>query len=76
MRSEVASMVLTEFNEEVYKKGIYNEGYSDGKAEGKAEELFTLVQKGLIPLEVAANELNLPVSEAEKKMIEAGYAEK
>ena len=38
-------MVLTEFNEEVYKKGIYSEGFSDGKAEGKAEGVFSLVQK-------------------------------
>ena len=27
-------MVLTEFNEEVYKKGIYDEGYSKGKDDG------------------------------------------
>lgn len=75
-RSEVASMVLTEFNEEVYKKGIYSEGFSDGKAEGKAEGVFSLVQKGRITLEDAAEELNIPVSEIEKKMIEAGFAEK
>lgn len=87
-RSEVASMVLTEFNEEVYKKGIYNEGYSDGKnegftegkaegkIEGKTEGLFSLVQKGLITLEVAADELNLTVAEVEKMMIEAGFTEK
>ena len=36
-RSEVVGMVLTEFNEEVYKKGIYDEGYSKGKDDGKAE---------------------------------------
>ena len=65
-------MVLTEFNEEVYKKGIYSEGFSDGKAEG----VFSLVQKGRITLEDAAEELNIPVSEIEKKMIEAGFAEK
>ena len=29
-------MVLTEFNEEVYKKGIYDEGYSKGKEEGQS----------------------------------------
>ena len=75
-RSEVASMVLTEFNEEVYKKGIYSEGFSDGKAEGKAAGVFSLVQKGRITLEDAAEELNIPVSEIEKKMIEAGFAEK
>ena len=69
-------MVLTEFNEEVYKKGIYSEGFSDGKAEGKAEGVFSLVQKGRITLEDAAEELNIPVSEIEKKMIEAGFAEK
>lgn len=30
-------MVLTEFNEEIYKKGIYDEGYSKGKDEGITE---------------------------------------
>jgi flagellar biosynthesis/type III secretory pathway protein FliH len=30
-------MVLTEFNEEVYKKGIYEEGYSEGVNDGKAQ---------------------------------------
>ena len=29
-------MVLTEFNEEVYKKGIYEEGYSEGVNHGKS----------------------------------------
>ena len=33
-RSEVVSMVLTEFNEEVYKKGIFEEGYSQGMNQG------------------------------------------
>ena len=30
-------MVLTEFNEEVYKKGIFEEGYSEGVNDGKAQ---------------------------------------
>ncbi len=30
-------MVLTEFNEEVYKKGIYDEGYSEGVSHGMAQ---------------------------------------
>ena len=33
-RSEVVGMVLTEFNEEVYKKGIFEEGYSQGITQG------------------------------------------
>ena len=79
-RSEVASMVLTEFNEEVYKKGIFEEGkeegLAEGRAEGKAEGLFSLVRKGRISLEDAAEELDISVAEAEKMMIEAGFAEK
>ena len=30
-------MVLTEFNEEVYKKGIFEEGYSEGVNQGIAQ---------------------------------------
>ena len=33
-RSEVASMLLTEFDEKLYKKSIYKEGYEDGVSEG------------------------------------------
>ena len=33
-RSEVSSMLLTEFDEKLYKKSIYKEGYEDGVSEG------------------------------------------
>ncbi len=33
-RSEVASMLLTEFDEKLYKKSVYKEGYEDGVSEG------------------------------------------
>jgi predicted HTH domain antitoxin len=63
-RSEVASMVLTEFNEEVYKKGIYEEGF----AEGKTETILLFCKNGKISLKDASEMLNLPVSEVEKMM--------
>ena len=33
-RSEVTSMLLTEFDEKLYKKSVYKEGYEDGVSEG------------------------------------------
>ena len=36
-RSEVASMLLTEFDEKLYKKSIYKEGYEDGHELGVSE---------------------------------------
>ena len=33
-RSEVSSMLLTEFDEKLYKKSVYKEGYEDGVSEG------------------------------------------
>ncbi len=36
-RSEVASMLLTEFDEKLYKKSIYREGYEDGHELGVSE---------------------------------------
>ncbi len=57
-------MVLTEFNEEVYKKGIYEEGF----AEGKTETILLFCKNGKISLKDASEMLNLPVSEVEKMM--------
>ena len=60
-RSEVVGMVLTEFNEEVYKKGIYDEGYSkgkdDGKAEGRAEGIVEGFSQGQSSLAEAVKKL-------------------
>lgn len=39
-------MVLTEFNEEIYKKGIYDEGYSKGKDEGITEGISQGISQG------------------------------
>ena len=33
-KSEVTNMLLTEFDEKLYKKTVYNEGYEDGVNEG------------------------------------------
>ena len=40
-------MVLTEFNEEVYKKGIYDEGYSKGKDDGISEGIAQGISQGI-----------------------------
>ncbi len=45
-RSEVVGMVLTEFNEEVYKKGIFEEGYSEGVNDGKAQGMTQGIVQG------------------------------
>ena len=56
-RSEVVGMVLTEFNEEVYKKGIYDEGYSKGKDDGKAEGIVEGFSQGQSSLAEAVKKL-------------------
>lgn len=43
-RSEVVGMVLTEFNEEVYKKGIFEEGYSQGQS--KLADAIRMIHSG------------------------------
>ena len=37
-------MVLTEFNEEVYKKGIFEEGYSQGMNQGISQGQTALAE--------------------------------
>ena len=36
---------LTEFNEEVFRKGIHEEGYAEGHAEGQSTERLATIQK-------------------------------
>ena len=36
-KSEVTSMLLTEFDEKLHKKTVYNEGYEDGHKSGVSE---------------------------------------
>ena len=34
---------LTEFNEEVFRKGIHEEGYAEGRAEAREEDLIKAI---------------------------------
>ena len=49
------------------------EGRTEGIKEGEAKAVYSLLQKGRISLEDASEELNIPVTEIEKKMAELGY---
>ena len=44
-RSEVRTMLLTEFNEEVFVKGIKEEGREEGREEGKTQAINQAIQK-------------------------------
>lgn len=64
-RSEVKRMCITEFNEKTYEDAIRNEG--------SEKAIFSCVQKGLLSEKDGANELNLSITDFERKMEEAGY---
>ncbi len=61
----MVSMVLTEFNEEVYTKGI--------KAEGRAEILYDLVESCELSTEKAASMLGKTSDQLIQDMTEKGY---
>lgn len=77
-KAEVIELVLTEFNKELYEQGLKEDaweegleegraaGMKEGRAEGKAigitETLISLVRKGLISLEDAAEEAKMDVN--------------
>lgn len=58
-------MCITEFNEKTYEDAIRNEG--------SEKAIFSCVQKGLLSEKDGANELNLSITDFERKMEEAGY---
>ena len=59
---------LTEFNEEDFRKGIYEEGFAEGReaglAEGRDSVIQKLLQKGMSATEITAL---LDISPAEAK---------
>ncbi|MCR4619061.1 MAG: hypothetical protein K5669_12850 [Lachnospiraceae bacterium] len=77
-RAEVIDVCLTEYNEEVFVKGIREESYEEGLEQGReqgreqgidigqANACFSLVKKGLITQNDAAAELKLSMQEFEK----------
>lgn len=42
-KSDVVSMLLTEFDEKLYKKTIYNEGYEDGMLEERNKNILNTI---------------------------------
>jgi predicted transposase YdaD len=43
---------LTEYNEEVFVKGIHEDGRAEGFEEGRADSIRTLLRKGKSPTEI------------------------
>lgn len=70
-RSEVVGMVLTEFNEEVYKKGIYDEGYSEGVSHGMAQGISQGISQGQSALAEAIKRIHTGASVDD--LIKAGF---
>ena len=75
-RAEVIAMILTEFDEEAYRKGIFEEGHKEGLeqgieqglSQGRLEILLSLVKDGSLTVEKASAKLNISVEEFEKMM--------
>ena len=65
-------MILTEFDEEAYRKGIFEEGHKEGLEQGleqgRLEVLLSHVKDGSLTVEKASAKLNVSVEEFEKLM--------
>ncbi len=64
-REDVMNSCITEFNEEVYEKGIREEGWEKGLIDGMRQQLIELVKKGLLKLSDASNEAGMTEAEFE-----------
>ena len=70
-------MILTEFNKELYEQGLKEDAWEEGlekgreagKILGKTETLVSLVKKGRITLEEAAEEAGIDAKSFEKLLI-------
>ena len=65
-KSEVKAMVITEFNEEVYRNGF--------KAVGKVEVLISLARKSKITVADVAEELKIDVPAAKNFLVDNGLS--
>ena len=63
-------MCITEYKEELHLKNVR----AEGKAEGRAELLFSLIADEIITLEFAAQKSGLSLSEFKKLYDESPYA--
>lgn len=67
-------MCLTEFDEIKWGELMKEEGREEGKTEGKQNTVFSLVKKGKLTLDEAAEELGLDLSATEKLLSEHGIS--
>ncbi len=71
-KAEAIEMSIFEYNQEAHMKCVRQEGYEDGLAdgiaEGKLQQLVTLVQDGLLPLETAVQRSGVSECEFRKMM--------
>lgn len=88
-RAEVTDMCITEFDEDVFVRGIKEEGREEGleqgieqglkqglaqgQLEGRLAEIFSSVEAGDYSIERGAQKTEMGVSEFTRAMIEAGY---
>lgn len=76
-KAEVIELILTEFNKELYEQGLKEDAWEEGlekgreagKILGKTETLVSLVKKGRITLEEAAEEAGIDAKSFEKLLI-------
>ena len=73
-KAEVIELILTEFNKELYERDLKEdareeglaegraEGRAEGFAEGRTEVLLSLVRKGRLTVEEAAEEANMGIA--------------
>lgn len=69
-RAEVVDVCITEYKEELHLKNVR----AEGKAEGRAELLFSLIADEVITLEFAAQKSGLSLAEFKKLYDESPYA--
>ena len=67
-RAEVIDVCITEYDEQTFVNGIREEG----RQEGRALTLFSLVNSGNLKPDIAAKELGISIHEFEIAMKKAG----
>ncbi len=61
-KAEVIGMILTEFDEEIYKQNVREDGYIEGRKEKAIEDAENLLKEGVAP-ETIAKCVGLPLQE-------------
>ena len=61
-------MSIFEYNQEAHMECVRQEGYDEGRAEGRAEIIYSLVEKKLLTMDVAVKELGVSVEELLEKL--------